>query len=586
MGMIGKSGRHYKRSALWKKIVKWSLLSLLIIVLTVGLAGFIFVYRTLGKIGLNTEVIYEAKQQLDIPMPDEPVNILVMGTDDDPDGDSTRSDSIMLVRVNPAGECLSMLSIPRDLLVDIPGVGEDKINAAYAIGGVPLSIKTVRELTGLPIHHFVLVNYEGFEKAVDALGGVYIDIDRRYFNDNSQAGWGETYEPIDVYPGYQKLNGADALAYVRYRHEDSDFVRIKRQQYFIRDVKAQSLKWGNFTKIPDLADAFASSTTSDIGRSDVLSLTKFILSVDRNRIYQAQAPIQETGNSYLVVSEDELPDIVEAFQNPEFNEPAPPVPEEEAPELPTDATKQLAIEVLNGNGVEGAANEAAQMLTQKGCTSVAVGGNAANSYETSKVFYSEGSRNAAAELATIFEPCGIELMPADLETSAHLMLVVGSTFEDIPPASQPGDQPNLHFDPESEDGWDDWDEADSNVPFDVQKPTSFPVEFEYYDFHPYEISGDEEALPALKVVALDQAGNYWGIMETTFTDAPLLEKPSVERNIEGKDLRFFYTGNSLRYLAWQEGDVVFWISNSLEDTLREDTMINIALSFEPVKDAQ
>lgn len=584
--MIGQSGRHYRKPALWKRIVKWSLLSLLIIVLGVGLAGFIFVYRTLGKIGLNTEVIYEAKQQLDIPMPDEPVNILVMGTDTSPDGYSTRSDSIMIVRVNPAGECLSMLSIPRDLLVDIPGVGEDKINAAYAIGGVPLSIETVKELTDLPIHHFVLVDYEGFEKAVDALGGVYVDIDRRYYNDNSQAAWGESYEPIDVYPGYQKLNGADALAYVRYRHEDSDFIRIKRQQYFIRDVKAQSLKWGNFTKIPDLADAFASYTTSDIGRTDVLSLTKFILSVDRDRIYQAQAPIQDMGGSYLVISEDQLPEIVEAFQSPEFNEPAPDVPEDQAPDLPSEATKQLAIEVLNGNGVAGAASEAAQMLTQKGCTSVAVTGNAASHYETSKIFYSEGAREAAAELATIFEPCEIELMPADLESSAHLMLVVGSSFDGIPVASQPGDQPNLHFDPESEASWDDWEEADDNLPFDVQKPTSFPVEFEYVNFHPYEIAGDDEALPALKVVAQDQTGNYWGIMETTFTEAPLLEAPSVERTVDGKDLRFFYTGNSLRYLAWQEGDVVYWISNSLEDSLQEDTMINLALSFKPVKVAQ
>ena len=584
--MIAKPGRHHKKPALWKRIAKWSLLSLLVIVLAVGLAGFIFVYRTLGKIGLNTEVIYEAKQQLDIPMPDEPVNILVMGTDTDPDGDSIRSDSIMLVRVNPAGECLSMLSIPRDLLVDIPGVGEDKINAAYAIGGVSLSIETVRELTGLPIHHFVLINYDGFEKAVDAMGGVYVDIDRRYFNDNSQAAWGEAYEPIDVYPGYQKLSGADALAYVRYRHEDSDVVRIKRQQYFIRDVKAQSLKWGNFAKIPELADAFASNTTSDIGRSDLLSLTKFILAVERDRVYQAQAPIEEADGSYLVVSREQLPAIVEAFQSPEFNQPAPPVPEAPAPEALSAATKQLAVEILNGNGVDGSASEAAQMLTQRGFTSVAVSGNAASSYESNKIFYSQGYQQAATELAGIFGPCKTEPMPADLETSAHMVLVVGSSFEGAPVVAQLGDRPDLHFATDSEAGWDDWEEADADIPFDVQKPTSFPVEFEYVDFRPYEIDGGDGTLPALKVVVQDQIGDYWGIMQTTFTDAPLLEQPSVERTVEGKDLRFFYAGDSLRYLAWQDGDVVFWISNSLQDSLSEETMINLALSFEPVKDSQ
>src|SRR3990172_846423 len=150
MGLIPKHGRHYKKPALWKRIIKWSALSLLALILTVGLAGFIFVYRTLGKIGLNTEVIYEAKQQLDIPLPDEPRNILLLGTDDAQDGTPNRSDTMMLVRVDPKGESASILSIPRDLIVDIPGHGQDKINAAFAIGDVPLAIDSVRELTGQP----------------------------------------------------------------------------------------------------------------------------------------------------------------------------------------------------------------------------------------------------------------------------------------------------------------------------------------------------------------------------------------------------------------------------------------------------
>ncbi len=587
MGIFNKKGRHYQKPALWKRIVKWTLLSILIIVLTVGLAGFIFVYRTLGKIGLNTEVIYEAKQQLDIPLPDEPVNILLMGTDEDPDGNSTRSDTIMLVRVNPQGECLSILSIPRDLLVDIPGVGQDKINAAYAIGGVSLSIETVRQLTGLPIHHFVLINYEGFKKVVDAMGGVYVDVDRRYFNDNSNAPWGEAYEPIDIYPGYQKLNGDDALAYVRYRHTDSDFVRIKRQQYFIRDVKAQSLTWGNFTKIPELADVFAGNTTSDISRSDVLSLTKFMLSVNRDRIYQAQAPIQEIGSgaagSYLVLSREQLPDIIKAFQSPEFNRPETVAPEEDAPPGPSDDTKATVIEVLNGNGVEGAASAAAQLLTDKGCTSVNIGGNAVNSYEETRIFYSEGSQTAAADLAKLFEPCNIGTMPADTDTQAQVLVVVGSSFQGQPQPAVTTTGDSIHFESDSDTGELRWKAADMQLPFDVKKPGDFPVEFDYVDFHPYEIETDNGPQPALKVVAQDEKGDYWGIMQTTFKDAPLLEAPSVEREIDGRKYRFFYADDNLRYLAWEDDDKVFWITNSLQDSLSEDTMVRLALSFKPAQ---
>src|SRR5659263_359710 len=111
MGLIPKRGMHYRKPALWKRILKWTILSLLVIILSVGIAGFIFVYHTLGKIGIDTEVVYEARQQLDVPLPDEPENILVMGADSDPDGSSKRSDTIMLVRVNPEGECMSSLYI-------------------------------------------------------------------------------------------------------------------------------------------------------------------------------------------------------------------------------------------------------------------------------------------------------------------------------------------------------------------------------------------------------------------------------------------------------------------------------------------
>lgn len=586
MGLFFKRGRHYKKPALWKRIIKWTALSLLAITLTVGLAGFIFVYHTLGKVSEDTGVIYEAKQQLDVPLPDEAMNILVLGADADPDGNSKRSDTIMLVRVNPKGECLAIISMPRDLIVNIPGVGQDKINAAYAIGDVPLAIDTVRQLTGQPIHHFVSIDYTGFEKAVDALGGVYVDVDKRYFNDNSDALWGQTYEPIDINPGYQKLGGKDALAYVRYRHTDSDFMRIARQQYFIRDAKAQSVKWGNVTKIPELADVFASNTTSDLGRNDILSLTKYMLTVDKDHIYQAQVPITEKAGgpagSYIAVDKPAFGDVLDKFLNPVFDQPAPALPGAAAPQVPAEATRQLSIEVRNGNGVDGSATQLVELLKQKDCTKITVGGNANNLYEENQVYFREGNQAAADELCTLLKPCKASPLTADMNTAAQMLVVIGNSFGGQLTGQQPAVASPLHFEDNSDASWADWKEAALKVPFPLQKPSSFPTEFDYVDFHTYEIGTDDGPRPAVKIVCENEAGNSWGIMETTFTTAPLLEKPMLEKEINGKNYRFFYAGENLRYLAWQDGEAVYWITNTLQNSLTEDVMVKLALSFRPV----
>jgi LCP family protein required for cell wall assembly len=167
----------------------------------------------------------------------KPQTILIAGSDrrhgDKKLGLKPRSDTIMLMRVDP-GKGVALMSLPRDLKVDIPGHGSDKINVAYEIGGPKLTIKTVKQLTGLAVNHYVDVSFRGFGQGVDALGCVYVDVDRRYFNDNSGL---DHYATIDIQPGYQKLTGQDALDYVRFRHTDNDIVRAARQQDFLRQAR-------------------------------------------------------------------------------------------------------------------------------------------------------------------------------------------------------------------------------------------------------------------------------------------------------------------------------------------------------------
>jgi LCP family protein required for cell wall assembly len=582
MGLL-KHGRHYKKPALWKRILKWTALSILTIILTLGLAVGVFVYRTLGKMTANSEVIAEVKQNLDIPEPDKPENILVMGTDEDPDGASRRSDSMMLVRVSPQGEFLSVLSIPRDLIVNIPGVGPDKINAAYAIGGLDLARQTVKDLTGENIHHVVLMDFTGFSQAVDSLGGVYVDVDKLYFNDNSTAAWGEAYDPIDIDPGYQKLNGPDALAFVRYRHTDSDFMRIKRQQLFLRDAKSQSMKWGNITRIPELVDIFASNTkTSFEDRGDILSLAKFMLDLDKGRIHQDQIPIIESGGSVLL-DKEKLPEVISAFESPSFEKPQPPVPgAPPPPPVPSDQTKKLTVEVRNGSDISGAANLVTNLMVGKGMAHTQVGVDELESFADNQIYFQGNNQAAADELATLMRPCQVAPLPADVTTKAQIVIIVGDNFAGELTEKAPEVKQNLQFESDPQTGLSDWEDAASQVPFTVKKPGSLPSTFDYVDFRAYEIGTDDGPRPALKVVAEDEGGNSWGIMETTFTDAPLLEAPSVEREISGRNYRFYYSDDQLRYIAWQDGDVVYWITNSLQGSLSEVTMIQLAVSFKQV----
>jgi LCP family protein required for cell wall assembly len=186
------------------------------------------------------------------PPPGTPQTILVLGSDrryadlkkNNPllkHSNPARSDTILLIRMDPHQEATAVLSIPRDLKVLIPGFGVNKINAAYELGGPNLTAKTIKSLFGedFKINHIVNVNFSGFREAVDALGCVYADVDRRYYHSNLGLPVSQHYAEIDIEPGFQQLCGQRALDYVRFRHADSDLVRAARQQDFLRAAKDQ-----------------------------------------------------------------------------------------------------------------------------------------------------------------------------------------------------------------------------------------------------------------------------------------------------------------------------------------------------------
>jgi polyisoprenyl-teichoic acid--peptidoglycan teichoic acid transferase len=237
----------------------------------------------LGEGGADLTGVQEQLQHVE---GGDPQTILIIGSDRRP-GDAkglpARSDTTILLRLDPERDAISLFALPRDLRVTIPGVGTDRINVAYARGGPQLTLKTVRRLTGLKIHHLVNVNFAGFVKAVEAIDCVYLDVDRRYFNE------GGNYAAINLQPGYQRLCGEEALDFVRYRHTDSDIFRGGRQHEFLREARQ---KIGPEKLVQDrkkMIKIFTRYTTSDIDDPEtMLEVLKLFLAARNAQVQEVQ----------------------------------------------------------------------------------------------------------------------------------------------------------------------------------------------------------------------------------------------------------------------------------------------------------
>jgi LCP family protein required for cell wall assembly len=230
------------------------------------------------------------------------------------------SDTMMLIRLDPDKAATSIMSIPRDLKVEIYRRGTvqtAKINAAYNEGGPGLAARTVQNVLNLPggINHVIDVDFGGFRHAVDRVGCIYTDVDRRYFNDNS--GPGEPYAQINLQAGYQKLCNYDALSYVRFRHEDTDLIRAARQQDFLRQAKDQLGATKLFDDREALAKILGAYTSTDIrGTTQVLELIKLA-------VFSASHPIREVhfrsevGPSYVYATSEDIQANVREFMSGE-----------------------------------------------------------------------------------------------------------------------------------------------------------------------------------------------------------------------------------------------------------------------------
>lgn len=241
---------------------------LLAIILAVGGIGF-YVYSQLGSAvdTMHTPLARDEdperqKQIKQIFDSKDSLNVLLLGVDERP-GDKGRSDTMILMSLNPKTNSMIMLSIPRDTYVNIPGRGMDKINHAYAFGGVELAVETVEKTFDIPVHIYSRVNMEGFKQGIDALGGVTVN------NTQSFSQGGSTFAEGPIH-----LDGEQALDYIRMRKKDprGDMGRNERQRAVITAAMEKGASFSSITKFGEILDILGGNVQTDLDMDKIQTL--------------------------------------------------------------------------------------------------------------------------------------------------------------------------------------------------------------------------------------------------------------------------------------------------------------------------
>ena len=273
------------------------------VALTAAGGGYLFFHQSVAAVRAHSKDVILAEPQLHVLLPHQAAVALVVGYDQRAGvehSNVSRSDTVMLLRADPVTHSASLLSFPRDLGVPIycpnkNGEGTrlleplDRINAAYAYCKAAGTLATVEKATGLRINYLVTVNFHGFKEIVDKLGGIWLDIDRRYYNRNVGSA-ATDYANIDLQPGYQLLDGERALEFVRFRHTDDDYHRVARQQEFVRALKQQFSHNFQPLKFPSLVSTIVHNVEvgGTLSDKDVLNYAWFAVTMPGGHIFQVQ----------------------------------------------------------------------------------------------------------------------------------------------------------------------------------------------------------------------------------------------------------------------------------------------------------
>jgi LCP family protein required for cell wall assembly len=443
-----------------------------------------------------------------------PQTFLLIGSDKRPKAKSAfdranppHSDTLLLVRLDPNQGQTSVLSIPRDLLAKIVTPSgqvyyPEKINAAYTIGsymkgtdgGARLAAETVEHLLGIKLNGVVDATFKGFIEVVDSLGCVYINVDHRYFNAN-EGTEATNYSAINLQPGYQKLCYENALSYVRYRHHDSDFVRVARQQDFIRNLREQVSTSNLIGEIDKVSKAVgrAITTTFPPSASELIKLTKLIVFSQEKPLRQVKFRFAtdntKIGNGeYVTATPKEIHETVEDF--------------------------------LHGN----------QHVTVP------------HHLASTSAPAAHGHGHAG------FTPAAIGLYPTSSSARAQVF------------------------------------NAAVRLPFPVLYPTLQTGAAEPQGIRAYTLKDQQGHVhhAFIEVFQQNGLGGYYDVEGMDWTNPPIVSHVNQEVSLGGRHYMLVADGSNIHVIAWREGNVLYWVNNTLREDLTNPQMINIAQSAHPL----
>jgi LCP family protein required for cell wall assembly len=595
------------------RILLGTFLTITSLALAVAGGSYLYFHQSVAAVQASTPDVIKAQKSLHIPKANEPAIALVIGYDHRAGVESNRpslSDTLMLIRADPRTNSISLLSFPRDLDVPIycsengPAAGTDRINSAYSRCGSKGTLLTVEKLTELPINYLITVNFHGFKEVVDKLGGVWMDVDRRYYNRNTGSA-SNNFANIDLQPGYQKLDGQQALDFVRYRHTDSDLYRVARQQEFVRAFRVQV--GSNFSpfSVPSLVNAITRNIeVAEGGRKlqgkQVYNYALFAYGLPSGHVFQDRIDNVVCGLGCQASTSD-IQKAVQQFTNPDVESSKAANAAALGNKIKTKAPppSSVTVTVLNGSGVAGAAADTSYVLGQRGYRTLIPPNNlkadAPSHVFHSKIYYDPAqkrSKAAAVALQNLMQPAEVAKLPRTpgilaRDPGSALVVVLGTAFHGVAASTQQAAPKHqaayVRFD--ASQGAPLLEPNVKKVNFPLLNPTvlergSYPDTL--YGDKPvrrYFIDGKHKAV---RLVFKTASNRFWGIEETDWDGAPALKDRSFRHDLGGREFDLYYSGSRLHMVVLKRAGATYWVINSLLDDLSNETMLAIAKGLKPL----
>lgn len=389
--------------------------------------------------------VVEAKSDIvpqpQVPQVQERINILLLGIDRRLDETGPcRTDTMIVVSVDPETDTASLLSIPRDLWVYIPDYNlHNRVNTAHLLGdskdypggGPALAKKTVQYTLGIPIHYYVRINFEGFTKIVDELGGITINVEAPIYDEKFPDG-NYGYMTVDIPAGVQKMDGVTALQYARVRHGSSDFYRARRQQQVLLAIKDKALSLDiPLTNLPALLQAMGDMVDTDISLVEMERLAQFARRLRPEKIKSAvidesiaRSTITSEGWDVLVADREDIRQLVaEIFPDPKTRVHPTGTPVDRLIE------EGARLEVQNGTITAGLAENTANYLSKQGYQVVSFSNADRYDYEQTIIIDYTGKSYTVSSLVELLSVAPENVRYESVDMGVDIRVILGRDFQ-------------------------------------------------------------------------------------------------------------------------------------------------------------